>query len=69
MCAVRPSGGKFALGHGAASYWLRGERSPDGGRGFFGFLWGNSDGQELPSAAVVINAVHNQRQALLCIAQ
>src|SRR5262245_52517226 len=37
-----------------------------GRRGFFLPLGG---GEELPSAGVVINAVHNQRQALLCIAQ
>src|SRR5262249_38469387 len=61
MCAMCLFGGRFALGHGTASYWLRRKEAPTGETGLLSVpLGGTAMGRELPSAAVVIYAVHNE---------
>src|SRR5262249_54154572 len=66
MCAMCLFGGRFALGHGTASYWLRGKEAPTGETGLLSVpLGGTAMGRELPSAAVVIYAVHNEVKPII----
>src|SRR5690348_9259072 len=68
MCAVSLLGGRFALGHGRASYLLRRKRSPDGGDGAsFGSFGGNSDGEGTPiSGSCICSAQLGQAIIVHC---